>query len=331
MLNWLYGTTPTPKVTRKYGWNHNETLSEEEETKFTYKVMNYHPNLGAVKEVDLRNTHIEVYDQGQLGSCTSNGWCYCYEFEMLKQNEEYIQMSRLMHYYNERVLNNTVETDSGAQIKDGADVLMKKGMTIESLWPYVIEKFAENPPQNCWDDMQYHMGTKVERVKKTIKDIKQCLIDGYPVVFGFRVYESFEETGADGIVKIPDVKKEKLLGGHCVVCVGFKMINDKEYFIIRNSWSSSWADHGFCYFPTEFMVSTSGVFGRQELCSDFWTVKKVCDVSDPNVVETDEQKLEHVKKMIGVDSSNNDLEELFNGIKSLVGKVELKKSQTTSV
>jgi C1A family cysteine protease len=71
-----------------------------------------------------------------------------------------------------------------------------------------------------------------------------CLADGYPFVFGFTVYESFESNSVakkSGIVPMPS-SSEKVMGGHCVVAVGYD--NATRTFIIRNSWGTGWGQKG---------------------------------------------------------------------------------------
>jgi C1A family cysteine protease len=70
--------------------------------------------------VDLRQQcPKEVYDQDQLGSCTANAIAGALEFDQMKQRLKTFIPSRLFIYYNERVIEHTVGTDSGAQIRDG--------------------------------------------------------------------------------------------------------------------------------------------------------------------------------------------------------------------
>ena len=63
--------------------------------------------------VDLRPECPPVYDQGQLGSCTANAIGGAIQFEQMKQKIKDFVPSRLFIYYNERVIENTVSTDSG--------------------------------------------------------------------------------------------------------------------------------------------------------------------------------------------------------------------------
>src|ERR1043166_8872390 len=71
-------------------------------------------------KVDLSKLCPPVYDQGQLGSCTANAIGAAFEFELRKQDTTKDFMpSRLFIYYNERVIEHTVNNDSGAMIRDG--------------------------------------------------------------------------------------------------------------------------------------------------------------------------------------------------------------------
>lgn len=94
-----------------------------------------------------------------------------------------------------------------------------------------------------------------------------CLAEGYPFVFGFSVYESFESEAVakSGIVPMP-ASSEKMLGGHCVVAVGYDAT--KRVFIIRNSWGPGWGMKGYCTMPFEYLLDA-------HLASDFWTIRAV--------------------------------------------------------
>jgi hypothetical protein len=58
--------------------------------------------------VDLRPMCPPVADQGQLGSCTGNALAGALEFLEMKDNDPYIDLSRLFIYYDERLFHNTI-------------------------------------------------------------------------------------------------------------------------------------------------------------------------------------------------------------------------------
>jgi C1A family cysteine protease len=181
-------------------------------------------NLAALPtKVDLRpQCPKEVYDQGQLGSCTANAIAAALEFDQMKQALKTFTASRLFIYYNERVMEGTVKSDSGAQIRDGIKSVGSLGACPETDWAYDITKFAEKPPHPAFKDAALGKALQYERVPQVLSQMKGCLAAGYPFVFGFTVYESFESDAVakTGVVPMP-APTEKVLGGHAVVAVGY--------------------------------------------------------------------------------------------------------------
>src|SRR5207244_9706436 len=96
--------------------------------------------------VHLRKQCPPIYDQGQLGSCTSNAIGGAIEFDQMKEKLPQIFIpSRLFIYYNERVIEGTVNTDAGAMLRDGIKTVAKQGACPEPMWPYLIDKFKTKP------------------------------------------------------------------------------------------------------------------------------------------------------------------------------------------
>jgi C1A family cysteine protease len=218
--------------------------------------------------VDLRPVCPPVYDQGQLGSCTANAIAGAIEFDQIKQQLARIFVpSRLFIYYNERAMEGTVNSDSGAMIRDGVKSVATQGGCSESEWPYIISQFTVKPPQKCYQDALAHKVTLYQRITPTLSQLKGCLASGYPFVFGFTVYESFESdtVAQTGIVPMPRYG-EQVLGGHAVVAVGYN--DTQQWFIVRNSWSDQWGDKGYCYMPYAYLTNS-------QLASDFWTIQSV--------------------------------------------------------
>ena len=97
--------------------------------------------------------------------------------------------------------------------------------------------------------------------------LKSCLASGYPFVFGFTVYESFESQAVakTGVVPMP-AHTEKVLGGHAVLSVGYD--DASQRFIVMNSWSAAWGQKGFFTIPYAYLTDRG-------LASDFWTISTV--------------------------------------------------------
>jgi C1A family cysteine protease len=217
--------------------------------------------------VDLRPNCPPVYDQGQLGSCTGNSIAGAIEFEQMKQKVNAFVPSRLFIYYNERVIENTVNSDAGAQIRDGMKVVAKQGAPPETDWPYDITKFAEKPPTQAYTDAAKNKVMSYQRVNRSLSQFKGCLASGYPFVFGFTVYDSFESAAVaqSGHASMPQ-PGESVAGGHAVACVGYD--DQNQWFIVRNSWGDTWGMKGYFTLPYQYLLETN-------LSDDFWTIRLV--------------------------------------------------------
>ena len=218
-------------------------------------------------KADLRAHCPPVYDQGRLGSCTANAIAGAIEFDRLKQKLSDFTPSRLFIYYNERAIERTVNSDSGAQIRDGIKSVAQQGDCPESEWPYAIAKFKTKPPKTCYADALKYKVVLYQRVTRTLSQLKGCLASGWPFVFGFTVYESFEsaQVARTGHASLPR-SGEAVIGGHAVVAVGYD--DAKQWFIIRNSWGSKWGINGYFTLPYAYLAD-------QNLASDFWTIRVV--------------------------------------------------------
>ncbi len=219
-------------------------------------------------KVDLSKQCPAVYDQGQLGSCTANAIGAAFEFELIKQNKAKDFMpSRLFIYYNERAIEHTVSSDSGAIIRDGIKTVNKLGVCPEKMWPYNSGQFTERPSNSCYANALNHQVTSYHRVTRNLNQMKGCLAEGYPFVFGFTVYESFESEAVTKSGKLSMPKKnEAQVGGHAVMAVGYN--DTSKRFIVRNSWGTSWGLSGYFTMPYDYLLS-------ENLSDDFWTIRVV--------------------------------------------------------
>lgn len=244
-------------IKRNYGW----VPDKPDQRDYLYSAIR--PVVRLPKKVDLRAGCSEVEQQGRLGSCTANALAGNLEFLDKKLDGEYVDVSRLFIYYNERVLMGTVDYDSGAALRDGIKTLKNDGACHERTWPYVVSHFDRQPPVKCYAEAKQHLVTSYHRIS-SLGEMLTCLAEGYPFVFGFTVYESFQsvEVRKTGVVNMP-AKDEIAISGHAVAAVGYDQL--KKRFIVRNSWGTSWGMNGYFTIPFEYL---------EKLAGDFWTIRR---------------------------------------------------------
>ncbi len=266
------GFTGTVRKIARYGWKPD--LPDQRD--FSYAVP-----AGIIKTlargVDLRPQCPPVYDQGHIGSCTANAIAAALQFDMMKQGLDAFLPSRLFIYYNERTMEGHVGSDSGAYIRDGIKSVATQGDCPEGEWTYdgtaalpdgtfpPGAKAARRPSRRCYTDAVRHKALNYQSVTQNLADMRGCLSSGYPFVFGFTVFESFESDAVarSGQVPMPGAA-EKVVGGHAVLAVGYD--DDDSVFICRNSWGPAWGKAGYFFMPYAYLLDTN-------LSADFWTIR----------------------------------------------------------
>jgi len=266
-------------VKHRYSWLPD--LPDFRDFKYAFHSLKFSPNMGLnlnlPTQVDLRPFCSPVFDQGQYGSCTSQSLAGHLEFLELKEIREkttapeefdpntFVPFSRLFIYWNERDLEGTTSQDSGAQIRDGIKSLAQYGDCKEGNWSYLPQNVFTKPSDVAFQEAASHKISTYMRLD-SLYDVKHCLSSGYPVSFGFTVFESFEspEVANTGIVPVPQ-SNEECEGGHAVLAVGYD--DAKQCLIVRNSWGPTWGDKGYFYLPYEFVTN-------QDLSDDYWSIRK---------------------------------------------------------
>jgi len=255
--------TTVTRRNRHYGWQPD--LPDHRDLPYGALRLGLEAPATLPASVDLRAHCPPIYDQRPLQSCTANALAAAFMFLEIKSGSNKLNPSRLFIYYNERDLENQVDSDNGAQLRDGIKAIANIGICDEADWSYE-KPFAQKPPQSCFDKALKFKAVNYFSLKNATPDeLRGCLAAGFPFVFGFSICASFNNADFNnGIVPMPD-HGEPIEGGHAVMAVGYD--DAAQLFTVQNSWGPSHGDHGYFYMPYNYVTSS--------MADSFWTVRAI--------------------------------------------------------
>jgi Papain family cysteine protease len=250
---------------RAYGWKRGLPSRQ-----FPKLELAERPALPAKATVEM-NLLPAIWDQGATGSCTGHGTARALMFARAKQGLPFLDLSRLFPYYNARVAEGTQGQDSGAVIADVIAASQRLGDCPYIDLPTEVSLVTVPPTQTAIAAAIQHKALTATRVwgadsAGLAYHVKHCISQlGLPVVFGFTVYQSFESDAVakSGIVPMPG-QNEQVLGGHCVVAVGY---NDETQMVeCDNSWGDGWGIGGTFQMPYAYIFDS-------DMADDFHAVE----------------------------------------------------------
>ncbi len=206
------------------------------------------------RDIDLQEHFPKVFDQQGYSTGTAQAIAAVLEYEQLRNQLDIIPVSRLYLHLIGR-----------GQLRKTFKMANKLGVISEDLLPY--ETPSPYPDLNTVSprDRMYQGMLEYARVPNDPEVIKLVLTKGIPIIFGFDIYESFEDRNQwnnDGVMPLPS-KGEKYIGTQTGVIVGYS--KKKRSVIVRNSWGSKWKNNGHFYIPFNYVICKS--------CSTLWTIQ----------------------------------------------------------
>lgn len=213
-------------------------------------------------ETDYRANLLPIRDQLQEGACTGFATAASREGALSIHGQTTLDgyLSPAYLYGRTRIAEGTFPSDSGATIADEMAVLQGYGVCPEADLPY-------NGNPGLGPTTQSDVDARANTIDQALyvdfgnpENVKQVLSRGMLVTIGFTVYQSFEETGKDGVV--PAVRSgDAVMGGHGVLVCGHS--DSKGHWIVRNQWGTDWGDHGYFYMP----------YGYEAFWCEAWTYR----------------------------------------------------------
>jgi hypothetical protein len=158
---------------------------------------------------------------------------------------------------------------NGGMPSNAGEYAIKAGIVAEADWPYSCgacqDAVEGNIPQRCISGQgrrfftkagsvasavvlqpNVQVATKIEEVNipATLDLIKTAIMNYGPMVTGFEVHSDFQQISGDTIYQH---SSGDVVGGHAVVITGWGTTADgKLFWIIRNSWGTSFGNNGYC-------------------------------------------------------------------------------------
>lgn len=209
----------------------------------------------ATDQVDLRQRFTEVWDQGDIGSCTAQTIAATLMMCMGKVKK--FTPSRLFIYYCSRAISDLpADEDTGCTMYEACKAITKYGFCSEELMPYNPKEFAMLPPLVAFQEGGKHTNYIYESLKLNIHDLTSVLDEGFSFIIGVAVYDSFfdKEVVTSGSVKLPVQQKEVLLGGHAITICGYN--RRERVFHVRNSWGQKWGNKGYGTIPFDYLTNS---------------------------------------------------------------------------
>lgn len=196
---------------------------------------------------DLRPYLPPVRDQGALGTCAAFSAACIKEYHEKMDNPDKFggHMSPFSIYFYRA--NKPTE---GMNLRNVMQILTNQGACREQYMPYGLREPKSISAQAVEDAARFKISGYAQ--VSTITGVKTALMTSGPVLAAFPYYEN----------KIPQFWRPKrglkADGGHAVTIVGW----NETGFIIRNSWGSGYADHGYVIYD----------FAEFGLHSELWSV-----------------------------------------------------------
>lgn len=134
---------------------------------------------------------------------------------------------------------------NGGTLPSAWDYLQNTGIVSDACLPYTAYNGTVDacPPGQCTGSGSYakHRCPSKPNFLSSKEDIKQGVMSLGAAETGFYVYEDFLSYSG-GIYKHAT---GQVLGGHAVKIIGWGHSGETEYWIVANSWGTSWGESGY--------------------------------------------------------------------------------------
>jgi hypothetical protein len=195
----------------------------------------------------------DILNQGNVGSCVAHSIDgYCRSITEEKQSNKYQLFSSGFRY---GMRNITDYQGEGMEPREALESAKDFGSV-----PYVNFPYNESYwlVKNRIDQYKDELLKIADPYKITAycrlyteSDVKNALMQLGLITVCIPIYESFYNTGSDGMVPTPNIIDENLCGSHEVSQYGWRKDRRDAYL---NSWGNEWGDNGRFYLASDYPI-----------------------------------------------------------------------------
>ena len=200
---------------------------------------------------DLSDFLPPVGNQGRQSSCV--GWAASYA---LKSFQEKIE-SKITMLFSPSFIYNQINNgqDGGARFIDALNLLSQIGAARYEDMPYNENDWISQPSEEIKEKAKPYRIDYWRQVNiMDIKEVKNQVNAGYPVVIGTAVDQGFQAGKRNGTSDfVWRASQGNSLGGHAMLVVGFD--DSRNAFKVMNSWGTNWGNDGFCWLDYNYFTT----------------------------------------------------------------------------
>ncbi|HNW45429.1 MAG TPA: C1 family peptidase [Elusimicrobiales bacterium] len=185
----------------------------------------------------------------------------CWAFAMTGALEAYVLRTKNIPGTDLDLSEQVLLSCSGAGTCKGGklypEFIKDKGLPAETAYPYAAQNGACSAAAAGWQAGAYKIADWGIIWGGSGDRLKRALAAYGPLTTSMLVFEDFKHYKSGVYSHVSG----KYLGGHAVLLVGYN--DDKQYFIVKNSWGTKWGEEGFfriSYSQMKSLVFFGGVY-----------------------------------------------------------------------
>ena len=178
--------------------------------------------------------------------------------------------------------------------------IQAKGACLEDTWAFDLDSVNERPSADAFDQAMNFKVSEAVKIPVDVTAMKECLAEGYPIVFGLKLTQRFFSPHETGFIPTPDPNDPQSAehGLHAMLIAGY--CERQKVFIVRNSWGEHWGDKGYAYVPYDYIAGQEFNFLGQ------YAIKELTDFD----LTPDEDDGEDLPDASGVDLDGDGLPDM---------------------